>query len=317
VAVEPQTEQENRTRALADAFASVRSGDLSQTWLARFSDLSRDGARSFAREWAALPETVRVDVVRRFDDLSEDRVDLNFGRALRIALEDPSPAVRQLAIGGLWEDESEDLRDCLRRMMRDDPSPDVRSEAAAALVRFAQRAAAESPSSDAARELRDELMRVALSGASSYAEQRRALESLGPFAAEATIAEAIREAFASGDHGLQCSALRAMGLSGESHWLPVLLSELQSEEAELRFEAARSAGLLGSVDALPVLLEAAQDEDAEVRHTAINAIGQIGGRGAVRALERLAEDAGEADQELIEAALDEAGTMLEPFDRAQ
>ena len=42
-------------------------------------------------------------------------------------------------------------------------------------------------------------------------------------------------------------------------------------------------------------------------------MGQIGGRGGVRALERLADDAGEADLELIEAALDEANTMLEPF----
>ena len=38
---------------------------------------------------------------------------------------------------------------------------------------------------------------------------------------------------------------------------------------------------------------------------AISAIGQIGGRGAVRALERLAEDAGEADLELIQAAIDD------------
>jgi HEAT repeat protein len=61
-------------------------------------------------------------------------------------------------------------------------------------------------------------------------------------------------------------------------------------------------------------MDAALDEDAEVRHAAIAAIGQIGGRGAVRALERLAEDAGDADLELIEASLDEAKTMLDPFD---
>jgi HEAT repeat protein len=62
-----------------------------------------------------------------------------------------------------------------------------------------------------------------------------------------------------------------------------------------------------------VLLQAARDEDAEVRHTAISAIGQIGGRGAVRALERLADDAGEADLELIQAAIDDVNTLLEPL----
>ena len=104
-----------------------------------------------------------------------------------------------------------------------------------------------------------------------------------------------------------CSAARlyAMGRSQDSRWLPTILVELESEDPEIRFEAARAAGLLGSADALPVLLEAARDDDAEVRHTAISAISQIGGRGAVRALERLAEDAGEADLELIESAIDE------------
>jgi HEAT repeat protein len=71
--------------------------------------------------------------------------------------------------------------------------------------------------------------------------------------------------------------------------------------------------LLGSPDSLPALLAAAHGEDAEVRHAAISAIAQIGGRGASRALERLAEEAGEADLELIEMAQEEVNTMLEPF----
>jgi len=67
------------------------------------------------------------------------------------------------------------------------------------------------------------------------------------------------------------------------------------------------------VDALTALLRAARDDDAEVRHEAIRAIAQIGGRGAVRALERLAEDAGESDLELIQAAVDDVNTLLEPL----
>ena len=67
--MDQETERENRTRALVDAFAAIREGDLSQTWLARFSDLPRDGAKTFGREWAMLPETLRVDVG---DDLTGD-----------------------------------------------------------------------------------------------------------------------------------------------------------------------------------------------------------------------------------------------------
>lgn len=313
--MEQETEQTNRTRGIVDAFAAVRGGDLSQIWLARFSDLSRDGARTFRREWSALPESDRIDVVRRLEELSEDRVDLNFGRALRVALDDPSPVVRQLAIAGLWEDESGDLLDRLRGMLREDASPDVRSEAALALGRFSESASTETLPDEAADALRDDLVRVARSDVSTYGEQRRALESLGPLAGDPAVAKAIQDAFESGDHGLQCSAVRAMGSSRDSRWLPMILQELSSEEPELRFEAAQAAGLLGSADALSLLLDAARDEDAEVRHTAINAMGQIGGRGAARALERLAEEAGESDMELIEAALEEVGTLLEPFER--
>lgn len=314
--MEQETERANRTQGLVDAFAAVRGGDLSQIWLGRFSDLSREGVKTFEREWPTLPESVRVDVVRRFDELSEERVDLSFGRALRVALGDPSPIVRQVAISGLWEDDSGELLERLRGMLRDDTSPDVRSEAASALGRYSRRASVETLPNEAANALRDDLFRAARSGTSTYAEQRRALESLGPLAADPEIAEAIREAFDSGDHGFQCSAVRAMGLSHELRWLPLILNELQGDEPELRFEAARSAGLLGSTDALPLLIDAARDEDPEVRHTAINAIGQIGGRGAVRALERLAEDAGEADLELIETALEEVGTLLEPYEQS-
>ena len=235
---------------------------------------------------------------------------------MRIALDDPSPVVRQLAIGALWEDDSRYMLDWLRRTLREDSSPDVRAAAAAALTRFADMAAAGALDEATANELHDELLRAAGEDELSYTVRRRATEALGPFADRPEVESTIAAAYDSGDHGLQCSALYAMGLSLDARWLPTIVSELDSEEAELRYEAARAAGLIAAADALPALLRAAHDEDAEVRHAAIAAIGQVGGRGAVRALERLAEDAGEADMELIDAALDEVNTLLEPFQPA-
>ena len=307
-------EQPQQLRSLVgEAIAAIQDGDLSETQVARLSDLSRDNERALAAAWDSIPEANRVDLVRRFDELSEERVELNFGRALRIALGDSSAVVRQLAVAGLWEDESSDLLGRLREILENDESPDVRAQAAAALERFASKAAVGSLDDRVASELRNELHLSASQAGAPYAVQRRALESLGPYASDPEISSLIMEAFDSADHGLQCSALYAMGRSQELRWLPIILEQLESEDPEIRFEAARAAGLLGSADALPVLLQAARDEDAEVRHVAISSIGQIGGRGAVRALERLAEDAGEADLDLIEAAVDDVNTLLEPL----
>jgi HEAT repeat protein len=308
-----QERNEQPRTMLPEAILAIRDGDLSQTQVARLSDLSRLNARVLAAAWDSIPESNRIDLVRRFDELSEDRVELNFGRALRVALDDRSAVVRQLAVAGLWEDESGEILDRLRDMLVNDESPDVRAQAAAALERFSSMAAVGSLDESVASELRDVLRRSANDANAPYAVQRRALESLGPYAADSQVSSLITEAFDSDDHGLQCSALYAMGRSQDASWLPTILLQLDSEDPEIRFEAARAAGLIGSTDALPVLMQAARDDDAEVRHVAIGAIGQIGGRGAVRALERLAADAGEADLELIRSAIDDVNTLLEPI----
>jgi HEAT repeat protein len=304
------------SRSLAEAIAAFRDNDLNQQRVARLSDVSRDDARVLTEAWESIPEDARADLIRRCDELSEERVELNFGRALRIALQDSSAAVRQLAIAAMWEDESRDFLDRLRAMLAGDPSPDVRAEAAAALERFARQAALGELGAEVGAELREDLLQAAEDEETPYAVRRRALEALGPFAEEPRAARTISEAYDSGDHGLQCSAIYAMGRSLDARWLPRVLAELESDEPELQFEAARAVGAIGSPDALPLLIEAARSDDAEVRHAAITALGQIGGRGAVRALERLAEDAGEADLELIESALDEVNLSIEPFQPA-
>jgi HEAT repeat protein len=312
--VDQSQEHSEQPRSMIDeAISAIRDGDLSQTQVARLSDLSRTNARTLAAAWDSIPVGNRVDLVRRFDELSEEKVELNFGRALRIALGDRSAVVRQLAVAGLWEDESSELLERLRSILENDESPDVRAQAAAALERFSGKAAAGSLDETVAGDLREVLRRSVRDAGAPYAVQRRALESLGPYASDPEISSLITEAFDSADHGLQCSALYAMGRSQDARWLPTILEQLASEEPEIRFEAARAAGLLGSADALPVLVQAAHDDDAEVRHMAISAIGQIGGRGGFRALERLAQDAGEADLELIQAAIDDVNPLLEPL----
>jgi HEAT repeat protein len=90
---------------------------------------------------------------------------------------------------------------------------------------------------------------------------------------------------------------------------------LASDEAVLRYEAARALGVIGSDAAVPELLAVMDgEEDVEVRHAAIAALGAIGGRAAVRALRTRADHAEEADEEMIEAALEEATADLDDAD---
>jgi HEAT repeat protein len=311
--VDNGAERGETSRSLIDAIVAFRGEDLSPSRVTRLSDLSRAEAKTLAEAWQSIPEPTRETLVRRFDELSEERVDIDFRRALRIALDDPSPVVRQLAIAGLWEDESADLLDRLEHLLSDDPSADVRAEAARGLERFSNKATIGDLSAEQSRHLREALLHAATDVKSPYGVRRRALESLGPYGSESDVSKAISEAYDSGDHGLQCSSIYAMGRSQQARWLPAVLTELETDDPELRYEAARAAGALGAVDALPLLLDAARDEDVEVRHAAIDAIGKIGGRGAVRALERLTEDAGEADLELIESTIEDVNTLLEPF----
>jgi HEAT repeat protein len=101
-----------------------------------------------------------------------------------------------------------------------------------------------------------------------------------------------------------------MGKTLDDRWVDILLTELESEDAEMRYEAARALGEIGDVLALPGLAAAAIDEDAEVRQEAIMALGLIGGQGPERVLRRLAESANAADLQAIADALGEEADEL-------
>jgi HEAT repeat protein len=300
-------------KPLTETLAALRQTPVRAADVVGLSDLDRAGARLLAAEWATLPEPARIAAVRQMDELAEERLDLSFGRALRVALVDPSPVVRQLAVAALWEDEADDLLTRFRELLDADPSQDVRAEAATGLGRFAERAAQGELDPAVGADLRQILLATASDPVSPYLLRRRALEAVGAFCNDAEVRELIGDAYESADQGLQASALRAMGRNLDRRWLDVVLAELRSPEAELRFEAAQASGALGDTRAIPELAELALEQDAEVRLAAIAALGQIGGQGAVRVLRNLAADARESDAELIDAALEEALTGLEPL----
>lgn len=297
---------------LAETLAALGEGPVDPVLVARLSDLGRDDGRTLGRAWGGFDTATREAIVRRMEELSEERMELTFGRALRVALTDESPVVRQLAVAALWEDHGDDLLGLFRALVATDPSQDVRAEAARGLDRFAERAADGALDDAAARELRAQLIETAGDERNPLGVRRRALESVAVLGADTDIRGLIRAAYEDEDEGLRASALFAMGRSLDGRWLDVVLDELAGSEPELRFEAARASGLLGDDRAVPDLTRLVLDEDAEVRHAAIAALGQIGGREAIAALRAMAVDPEEADAEAIEAALEEATALDEP-----
>ncbi|MGI8975180.1 MAG: HEAT repeat domain-containing protein [Thermomicrobiales bacterium] len=298
---------------LDEVEATLRRGVYPRSVLIGLSDLSARDVRQVRLFWDAVAPDVRIAVVSELNDLAEERVDYLFGRVLRSLLDDPEPAVRQHAITGLWEVTDPDLALTLIAMLNDDPSEDVRAEAARALARYAEQAELGECDDALAEQVRNALLSTIEDSAESLHVRARALEAASVFARDERIHSAIDFFFDEDDTGFRATALYAMGRSMNSEFLPRILNETASDDAELRFESARAAGRLGDTTALPVLADLAGDDDAEVRQAAINALGEVGGKAAIRLLRSIAESAPEADEELLEAALEEASAVVDPL----
>ena len=120
------------------------------------------------------------------------------------------------------------------------------------------------------------------------------------------------EAYRSGSPKLKIGAVYAMGKNCDLAWLQILLPELNSDTAELRYEAAVACGELGEEDAVPRLVELTEDADADVQLVAVQALGRIGGSEAKECLELCLSYRSEAVRQVAEQALYELEIMAEP-----
>lgn len=292
-----------------NAFAQgqVRASDV-----AALSELSSDEGAAFARRWPDLPEDERIAIARQMLELAEERVELLFGRASRLMLDDPSPSVRQLALATLWEDEGVDLESRLLAIIKHDPSPDVVTQAVQGLARFIDAAVMGQRDQTEAERLTILLINLATNEQAAPLVRRRALESVAALGT-GRIPQLIDAFYGDDASGFRASALYAMGRTASRRWLHLVESEFQSEDAELRYEAARAAGEIADPQVLQALSHLTADEDVEVRQAAITAIGRIGGPAATRILRRLAESAEETDQDAIDEALEESESFVDPL----
>ncbi len=298
---------EEYLRQLADPSVRLKVSDL-----VRLSEMSAERAQEFAGVWPQLAVARRRQVMDELIELAEDNVELNFDTAFMAALEDGDAEVRLEAVRGLWEYEGPNLISRLARMMEEDANAAVRAEAALALGRYVLLAHFGKLRERHLERLEDALKRVVDNASETDEVRGRALESASPIAS-AWVRQAIRGAYESGTHRMKVCAVHSMGRSCEGRWLPLLVRELASDDAEVRYEAALACGSVGDERAVTHLAPLLQDADSEVREASIAALGQIGGNRAKSLLVLLADDPSDSVREAAREALAEADFAEDPM----
>jgi len=255
--------------------------------------------------WESLPASYRRRLMRELVDVSETNFELDYGVFARFGLSDSDPGVRASAIEVLWEDESLDLMQRLIDLARSDDAREVRAAAVSALGRFILAGELGDLPESATVKAQEAVIAILNNTSEDVDVRRRALESIANCGHE-IVESAILSAYNGDDRRMQISAVFAMGRTCDDRWSDYVLRELDSEDAEMRYEAARAAGELELEEAIPHLSRLAFDNDVEIKDVAIWSLGEVGGKEAVRVLNLLARDARvSGDQELVNA-IDEA-----------
>jgi HEAT repeat protein len=259
---------------------------------------------AFSEAWEVVDAPNRRRLIHALVDLAEANFEVNYDAIYRQCLSDPDPDVRATAIDGLWENEELPLVGRFITALRSDPAPEVRAAAATALGRFVLAGELERIDPAIQNRIMTELLTIIHLEDESVEVRRRALESVG-YACTPETAEALDAAYYQGDERLRLSAVVGMGRSCDRRWQELILVELESPSAAMRYEAAQAAGELMLRLAVPRLARLLHDRDVQVRDATIWALGQIGGAESKRLLLDAYEGADEDTQAILEEALAE------------
>ncbi len=295
-------ESSSRMQHIAEIFDS--SKPLANSKLVYLSDLNVTELKFLKEIWAKADATRRHQVISQLIHLSEVDVRLDFSSVFVFCRHDPDEAIRIKAIASLETEENHRLINPLIQSLKEDSSPKVRAAAAIALGKFALL----SEQGSLPVHFRDEIYTALLGILDNKSEtaevKRRALEAISPFNLP-RVKELIEQAYHTDDVKLKASSLYAMGRNCAPAWLTTLLTELNSAEAEIRYEAANACGELGVEKAVPYLLGLIKDEDEQVQEAALKALGEIGGEQAKQALNKLAKNPQPRIRQAAKSALKE------------
>lgn len=282
---------------LADSSRPLKVAKLSN-----LNNLSSEERSEFEHAWPRFEVDRRLQILGRLNDLADDNPELNFDAVQLASLRDPEPRVRSAALEGLWEYEDRDLIPILVDLMQGDDDAGVRAAAALGLGRFVVLGEFGSLRPSDLTLVEDALADSINDLAETEEVRARALESIGA-RSEPWVRDLITDAYSSGSHRMQVSALHAMGRSCDADWLPDVIQQLQSDDPELRYEAATAAGMIGDEAAVPHLSFLVHDDDDEVQETAIEALAEIGGPEARAIIVGLLSSGDEWLQEAASEAL--------------
>jgi HEAT repeat protein len=280
--------------------------------LVNLSDPSSEELAVFDRVWPTIDVARRREIAEHLAELAGDNLDLDFDKVLRTCLFDADSEVKIRAMGGLLECEERSLLDPLINLLMGDLEHTVRAAAASTLGTFALLVEfGELSANDAAKV--EKALFTAYNNKNEPTDVRcRALEAVSTIS-KPEVEELIRQAYQSNDLEFRASALFAMGRNCNRSWLPVIMKELHSPQALLRFEAVRACGELEAEESVPRLIELIRDEDAQIRLAAIDSLGRIGGQQAKKTLQDCLEDEDEAISEAAQDAMDELKFWEDPL----
>ncbi|MFC1949808.1 HEAT repeat domain-containing protein [Chloroflexota bacterium] len=280
--------------------------------LAELSNLGTEEMEFFKRSWAGIKPKRRRQIIRRLVELAEDSVELNFDSILKYCLEDQDDEVRSQAIEGLWENEEPSLIKSLIHLLEHDSSEKVQATAAIAMGKFALLAEHNKLRSNHITRIQQALLAAVYDKNKPVEVSRRALEAVAPVSLP-EVKTAIMEAYRSLNPRLKVSSVYAMGKSCDVSWLPILLRELTSTDAEVRYEAAGACGDLEEEEAVPYLSKLVNDSDTDVQMAAIHALGKIGSTQARACLKQCLESNSEIVRQMAEQVLGELEAAEDPL----
>jgi HEAT repeat protein len=287
------------------------------------SDLHGECLDRFAVALDSYPVERRRQLMRALHHLAEDSFELSFDAIFQHSLHDADAVVRATAVEGLREERNPRLIGPLLAMLRSDPSARVRAAAAAGLGCYVLSVELEELDTPVeARVLSELLTAVSLNG-ENLAVRRRALESAA-YSGSPEVAEALKQAYLDDDEKMRLSAVLGMGRSCDPRWRPILLEELKSDSAAMRYVAVLACGELGLKESVPVLGWMLRGSDPQLLAATIWALGQIGGHAARQLLLDAYDGADEDTQVALDEALaestlsdGESGLMLSELDNVE
>ncbi len=298
---------ESFLEAITDPSVDVPAADFVEA-----SDLSPSELGTFAKTWFGMAVERQLWVIDTMVELAEDNPELDFCAIFKMCLKDREEAVQLRAIEGLWEYEDRSIIAGLIQLLCSDKSTEVRAAAATGMGKFAMLVQDGKLLPKDAEVVMENLLAVLQDEDEDLEVRRRSLEAVAPFNTR-EIEKYVSWAYESDDLKLKSSSIYAMGRTGETSWLPLLIKELQSIEPTMRYETANACGELGDEDVVPHLISLLEDDDYQVQMAGLTAMGKIGGSLAKRALLHCLKEGDATLEDAARSALDSVEFLEDPM----